>query len=69
MKAGEYIYYSRGEVLVNEHGELALPRRAIVRCGNCREYDTELYKHITCELLMRYVEPDEFCAWGEPKNL
>lgn len=37
----------------------------IVRCRDCREYNTELYRHITCELLGRYVEPDGFCAWGE----
>jgi hypothetical protein len=35
MKAGEYIYYSRGELLVNEYGEISLPRRAIVRCRDC----------------------------------
>lgn len=39
----------------------------IVRCKDCREYNPELYKHITCEMLGRYVEPDGFCAWGERK--
>ena len=36
----------------------------IVRCKDCVEYNTELYRHISCELLGRYVEPDGFCAWG-----
>lgn len=40
----------------------------IVRCGDCREYNTELYRHITCELLGRYVEPDFFCAYGERRE-
>lgn len=65
MKPSEFIYNSQGKLLVNEYGEIMLPRRAIVRCRDCQEYNTELYKHITCELFMRYVEPDGFCAWGE----
>lgn len=40
----------------------------VVRCKDCREYNTELYKHISCELLGRYVEPDGFCAWGERRS-
>ena len=43
-------------------------REEIVRCRDCREYNTELYEHITCELLMRYVKPDGFCAWAERKE-
>lgn len=37
----------------------------VVRCRDCKEYRPELYKNISCELLARYVEPDDFCAWGE----
>ena len=40
----------------------------IVRCKDCREYRPELYGHISCELLGRYVEPDGFCAWGKRKE-
>lgn len=62
----EYIYTSNGEPLANERGEILLARAGeIVRCHDCREYNPELYKHISCELLGRYVEPDGFCAWGE----
>ena len=43
-------------------------REEIVRCRDCREYNTELYRHITCELLGRYVEPDFFCAYGERRE-
>lgn len=64
----EYIYSSQGEPLANENGEISLPRREIVRCRDCREYNTELYRHITCELLGRYVEPDSFCACGERRE-
>ena len=62
----EYIYASNGEPLANERGEILLARACeVVRCKDCREYNTELYKHISCELLGRYVEPDGFCAWGK----
>lgn len=47
---------------------LSRQREEIVRCRDCREYNTELYKYISCELLGRYVEPDGFCAWGERKE-
>ena len=40
----------------------------IVRCRDCLEYNTELYRHISCELLGRYVEPDGFCSWGERRD-
>lgn len=44
-------------------------KERIVRCADCREYNPELYRHITCELLGRYVEPDGFCAWAERKEV
>ena len=44
------------------------PIEEIVRCRDCREYNTELYRHISCELLGRYVEPDGFCACGERED-
>lgn len=40
----------------------------IVRCRDCKEYRPELYNHIACELLGRYVEPNGFCAWGERRD-
>ena len=40
----------------------------VVRCRDCREYNTELYHHISCELLGRYVEPDGFCSWAERRE-
>ena len=53
-------------IICNDNGgEL---REEIVRCRDCREYNTELYRHITCELLGRYVEPDFFCAYGERRE-
>ena len=42
-------------------------KERVVRCRDCKEYHPELYSHISCELLGRYVEPDGFCAWGERK--
>ena len=74
----EYIYSSQGELLVNERGEISLPRREIVRCRDC--------KHATisslgfCKYCEKFVLPDEdgfgpdpqvnlpldfFCAYGE----
>ena len=65
----EYIYRSNGEPLANERGEILLARAGkVVRCCDCREYNTELYRHITCELLGRYVEPNGYCAWAERKE-
>lgn len=42
-------------------------REEIVRCRDCREYNTELYRHISCELLGRYVKPNDFCSLGVKK--
>lgn len=42
-------------------------RESIVRCRDCKEYNTVLYQHITCELLERYVKPNDFCSWGIKK--
>lgn len=42
-------------------------REKIVRCRDCKEYNTVLYQHITCELLERYVKPNDFCSWGVKK--
>lgn len=44
-------------------------REEIVRCRDCKHYNTELYRYISCELLGRYVEPDSFCAWGERQEI
>ena len=64
----EYIYRSNGEPLTNERGEISLALAGeIVRCRDCKEYNPELYQHISCELFARYVEPNGFCAWGERK--
>ena len=64
----EYIYATSGEPLANERGEIMLARAGeVVRCRDCQEYNVELYKHISCELLGRYVKPNDFCSWGVKK--
>ena len=57
----EYIYAT------DDHEGHWLTGEEIVRCRDCKEYNPELYQHISCELFVRYVEPDGFCAWGERK--
>lgn len=34
----------------------------IVRCRDCREYHPDIYKNITCELILYHTEPDDFCS-------
>lgn len=68
MNANEYVYVSHGEPLANESGEISLACKKIVRCRDCREYQPEFYKNITCELLTRRVGSDDFCAWGVRKE-
>lgn len=58
----EYIYAT------DEHEGHWLTGEEIVRCRDCREYSPKLYRHISCELLGRYVEPDNFCAWAERRT-
>lgn len=53
---------------VSHNIEDSFVREEIVRCRDCREYNTELYSHISCELLARYVEPYGYCAWGERRE-
>lgn len=62
----EYIYGSIGDPLANVLGEIYLPRVEVVRCRDCRYYDThteppECYR----EVPGRIVAPDGFCKWGE----
>ena len=64
----EYIYATDGEVVQNMLSEVFEPLQEIVRCRDCREYHPELYRTISCELLGRYFEPDEFCSRGERKD-
>lgn len=40
----------------------------IVRCMDCQFYITGMYMHFTCEYLQHWVEPENFCAWGERKE-
>jgi hypothetical protein len=77
----EYIYSSRGEVLANQHGEISLPRREIVRCRDCKHATlSSLGFSKYCE---KFVLPDEdgfgpdpqvnlpldfFCAYGERRE-
>ena len=77
----EYIYSSQGELLVNERGEISLPRREIVRCRDCKHShedrrctSTGLVDVLVCEskqwstssLMPNHtVKPDGFCAWPE----
>ena len=81
MKPSEFIYNSGGKLLVNEYGEIMLPRRAIVRCGECKHShcdklctSTGWVHVIVCEnkqwstsnlIPSHIVKDDGFCAWGE----
>jgi hypothetical protein len=44
-------------------------RERIVRCRECRYYEPNTYSHFTCELLTFHVDPNDFCAWGERKEV
>lgn len=58
-------YDTERDMYYPDERDSAMPITPFVRCRDCREYNTELYRHINCELLMRYVEPDGFCAWAK----
>ena len=60
----EYIIDERSITWPRQHKKDSLYTE-VVRCRDCKQYRPELYKHISCELLARYVESDGFCAWGE----
>ena len=75
----EYIYSSQGELLVNERGEISLPRREIVRCKDCKRFipqgthrfDDGVVNKDTCSVIRGFVvqiDPDGFCAWGERRD-
>ena len=67
----EYIYCSDGKPLVNEHREILLARKEIVRCKNCDYYDhwdafgRYREKHVCGHWDYLEIEPDGVCAWGE----
>ena len=66
----EYIYSSQGELLVNERGEISLPRREIVRCSDCK-WCMAYSKIVYCELFAHRMpnnELDGFCVWGERRE-
>ena len=67
MAMSEYIYYSKGTPLQDVSGEISLPRKEIIRCRDCENYEPSLYQHFTCELFRIWVEQDDFCAWGEKR--
>ena len=68
----EYIIGISAEVIErakNSEKVLVTPNLTeVVRCRNCKFFAPELYEHISCEYLMRYVEPSEFCCWGVRKD-
>ena len=70
----EYIYSSQGELLVNERGEISLPRREIVRCMDCKRFAVDQSDHDYrsgwwCHRWNTdMVKPDGFCAWGERRD-
>lgn len=79
MKMSEFIYNSGGKLLVNEYGEIMLPRRAIVRCRDCKRFipqgthrfEDGVVNKDTCEVIRGFVvqiDPEGFCAWGEWKD-
>lgn len=61
----EYVYATAGKPVMDERGEISLPRERIIRCADCEYYEPNTYSHFTCELLTYYVEPDGFCKWAE----
>lgn len=78
----EYVYCSHGEPLANDSGEIALARKEIVRCRDCRHMHTvrnwlgmdvdECWLHADREsgaLGKARTEPDGFCAWAERKEV
>lgn len=61
VKCNEVVGISGKALIVPDYIDTS---KEIVRCRDCREYNPELYRHISCELLGRYVEPDDFCSWS-----
>ena len=61
-------YDAERDMYYPDERDSAMRITPIVRCRDCREYNPELYRHISCELLGRYVEPDGFCKWSERRT-
>lgn len=64
----EYVYATNGNPLSDAEGSISLPREKITRCRDCRYY----YPHDRVPVCYRlyedvYVEPNDFCKWGERK--
>ena len=77
----EYVYCSHGEPLANDSGEIALARKEIVRCRDCKYYHDGIsngrrYAEPYCLAIgeLAYgalfeVDEDCFCSWGERKEV
>ena len=39
----------------------------IVRCIDCKRFDTDDYGCAWCNWVFAAIQPDDYCAWGERK--
>lgn len=67
------------EYIINLEGELGMAlavacagagfaREEIVRCRDCMRYSLDDYGNTWCAYVASAVQPDDFCAWGEPRG-
>ena len=49
----------------SEHIAVTLPE--IVRCIDCKRFDTDDYGCTWCSWVCAAVSPDDYCSWGERK--
>lgn len=68
----EYIYETQGEQVIGNPKGFILPKEEVVRCRDCRHSSREYKDFRYCYRLGEYkeffVEPDNFCSWGESRH-